>query len=398
MAAAPLAGCIDYLGDGELGRARYFGEVRGVTPLQMVPPVSDRDGNVYALYGARDISEVELFIGHARGGWTTGCELTKGDDRGAHGWVGRAVDRAWYWAGDALVEANGSSGNCRAVLDTDPSSGAVLTFEAVIPLVLERPSRSTVPVLIQSSADAAPYHALVDLDISRYSDSRLFEPAGASAVEVLGVGADQDSRTGFMLVRYQIDDGVVVEGIYLDDDGQEIARAPVSGAEDFGQDAVLGYLESVDGDRVAGLLESGDLVTFDRSGGQVSSFGAFAAAGVHKWDGSLYVVGMDEAAPMVAPLDDGGAPGDAQVWQSSERAQAAAAELLAVLDERSEPRKTVGWTHSISAIGEAPFVSAHSPDVYADGTTGWLIAGPAFQVETNPQTSVAFAPIGISYP
>jgi hypothetical protein len=399
MALAALAGCIDYLDSGELGRVRYFGEVRGVAPLSMVPPTSDRDGNVYALYGARDLNEVELFIGHARGGWTTGCVLHEGDDRGAHGWVGRATDRAWYWSGDALVEARGSSGACTAVLDTDPSSGANLTFEAVVPLVTERPSRATVPVLIQSAADPAPYHALVDLDLGRYTDARPFEPAGATDVVVLGVGADQDGRTGFLLVRYESpENGGVVEALYLDDEGQLVARAPILGADAAPPDAVVGYLQSVDGNRVVGLLETGELVSFDRSGGAVSGFTGFAAAGVHAWEGQLYLVGMDGEQPVVAPLDPGGQPGAAQVWEASAAARLSLGSALAVLDERSAPRKTVAWEDSISAIGEAPFVSAHSPDLYAEGTTGWLIAGPAFQVETNPQTSVAFAPVGISYP
>ena len=76
---------------------------------------------------------------------------------------------------------------------------------------------------------------------------------------------------------------------------------------------------------------------------------------------------------------------------------AAAGEVDAVfLDLHS--RQVVGWADPVSAIGPKPFVTSHSPDVYANGTTGWLVAGPGFQLDTNPQTSVAFAPVGIDYP
>ena len=72
LLAMSSAGCIDYLNEGELGRIRYFGEVRGAAPLRMLPPVADRDGNVYALYGEPGLNESEAFVGHGRGGWTGG--------------------------------------------------------------------------------------------------------------------------------------------------------------------------------------------------------------------------------------------------------------------------------------------------------------------------------------
>lgn len=393
------AGCIDYLDSGELGRARYFGEVRGAAPLRMSPPISDREGNVYALYGERGLNEAAAFIGHARGGWSTGCEIHEGDDRGAHGWVGHATRRAWYWSGDALVAVNGETGGCSAVLDRDPRSGSNLLFQAVVPMVVEQPSRSTVITMIQTSADPVPYHAVVDLDLGRYSEGRQFEPSGASDVRVLGVGADEPSRTGFIVVRYSFEGRTEVEGLFLDHEGRITARAPITGASGSTEDAVEGYLQSVDGDIVIGLLETGELIMFDRNAGSTVPFDAFAAAGVHKWNDRLYVVGGTAAGPQIATISERGEIGEPQPWQSSlEAAAALSADTIAVIDERSEPRQVVGWQSPSSAIGAAPFLSAHSPDPYATDTTGWLVAGPAFQLETNPRTSVAFAPIGITYP
>ena len=398
VASLCASGCIEYLDEGELGRIRYFAEVRGAAPLRMIPPVADRDGNVYALYGAPELNDTEVFVGHGAGGWTGGCAEHKGDDRGAHGWVGVETSKAWYWSGDALVEVDGETGDCELVLDNDPRTGASLLFEAVVPMVIEQPSRSTALAMVQTAADAVPYHVVVDLSIARYGEARPFEPAGATGVVVLGVGADRDSRTGFILVRYNLGGEVVVEGLYLDDDGQITARARIEGASAAEQDAVRGYLQSVDGDRVVGVLETGEVVSYTRAGGQAGAYNGFNTVGVHKWGGSLHLVGMGATAPMIARI---GADGSIQTpvpWDASMAAASSLDGTHAVLDERSEPRQTIGWADPVSAIGPMPFMSAHSPDVYANDTTGWLLAGPGFQLDTNPQTSVAFAPIGISYP
>ena len=93
LVLAALTGCIDYLDPGEVGAVRYFGEVRYTpgTPLPLLPPIADRDGNAYVLSGSRDLRQVTAFTGQAGGGWSSGCALHKGDDRGAHGWIGRGA-------------------------------------------------------------------------------------------------------------------------------------------------------------------------------------------------------------------------------------------------------------------------------------------------------------------
>lgn len=395
-----LAGCVDYLDPGEHGVMRYFGEVRGAPPLALLPPTSDRDGNVYVLYGARELSSALVFVGHAGGGWTSGCTVHKGDSRGAHFWVGRAQDRAWYWSGDALVEVAGATGSCKAVLDKDPASNADLLFLGVVPFVKEAPSRTTLVALFQSPADLRPYHGVIDLGLGRYSDLRRFEPRDAEGVTVLGTGADAAGEVGLMLVRYSLDGQTVLEGRFLDDRGRTTSVAPVSGGDPLlGQDAVLGQLQISDDGLVAGLLADGSLVSFNRTSGQVASYSlAMTPVGVHSdGAGSLWLVGED-GGPVLAPLGEIGQPGSPVAWSASEEAAAAIDGDVRVLDDRIDPRRYTTWSDPTSAMGAAPFLTAAPPLVYARDTTAWLFAGPGYSVGGEPRTSVALAPVGISYP
>jgi len=309
VALLVCSGCVDYLEPGEYGTLRYFGEISGQIPLRLIPPVSDRDGNVYVMYGAPDLNEVEVFVGHAPGSWSAGCNIHKGDDRGAHGWIGRDQDRAWYWSGDSVVEVSGRTGSCTAVLDRDPISGANLLFQGVIPMVKETPSRTYMLALIQSPADPRPFHVVIDLDLQRYSNLIPFEPNNATEVVVLGTGADPDTETGLILVKYMQGGFPVVEAIYLNLDGDIIARTPVSGVDGSLEDAVLGYLQSSDGDSVVGLLETGELVAYSRMGGGTRGVSDFTAVGVHRWNGELFLVGEGGGSPAIARLDLAGGAG-----------------------------------------------------------------------------------------
>jgi len=86
------------------------------------------------------------------------------------------------------------------------------------------------------------------------------------------------------------------------------------------------------------------------------------------------------------------------VWEASSVANQQLNGTVSVLDDRSDPKRNVGWVDPTSAIGTFPFLSSHSLDTYANDTTGWLIAGPSFSGGGIPQTSVAFTPLGIRYP
>ena len=402
IAAAALAGCVDTLDPGEHGVMRYFGEVRGAAPLALLPPIADRDGNVYVLYGGRELDTALAFVGRAGGGWTSGCSLHKGDSRGAHFWIGRAQDRAWYWSGDALVEVVGATGSCKAVLDKDPASNADLLFLGVVPAVREAPSRTTAVALFQSPTDRLPYQGIIDLGLGRYSDIHRFEPRDdVESVTVLGTGADADGEVGVMLISYLRGGSLVVEGRFLDSAGDTIAVAPISGGDPLvlGQDAVLGQLQISASGLVAGLLLDGSMVLFDRNGGSIGSFSLdMTPVGVHRASGgSLWLVG-ESGGPVVAPLGADGRPGGSVSWSASQDAESALAGDVTVLDDRTDPRRYTTWHEPSSAIGSYPFLSAAPPLVYAEDTTAWLFAGPSYSVGGEPRTAVAMAPVGITYP
>ena len=186
------AACTDPgLAPGQVGLARAFGEVRGAPPLDLLPPVLDRAGNVYVLYAPADSPEVRVHVGLPDGGWKSGCVLSEGG-AGVRAWVGQGEDRAWYWAGDALVEVRGTTGSCHAVLDRDPTSGTDLAFIAVIPRVDERPSRTTVTALITSAGEAQPYLAVIDLGTGSYARVGPHGVPAAAGAAVVGVGAGRD--------------------------------------------------------------------------------------------------------------------------------------------------------------------------------------------------------------
>src|SRR5262249_37211828 len=76
---ALTAACTSPPTPGEFGPFRFAGRARGRAPLNLLPPVSDRSGNIYILYGGINVPETEVFVGRTGGGWTSGCKLSKGD-------------------------------------------------------------------------------------------------------------------------------------------------------------------------------------------------------------------------------------------------------------------------------------------------------------------------------
>ena len=403
LAALALGGCIDYLPPGEHGVLRYFGEVRGEAPVTMLPPVSDRDGNAYLIYGGPDVTtELDVYAGGASGGWIAGCGILRNQDinLGARTWVGTATSRAWYWAGEGLIEMTGRTGSCRVVLPFDPASNVRLFFLGVIPRIYETPSRTFVHALIRGGSDVV--HVTIDLDRDDYGETRPFEPQDASDIRVLGTGADPGRNIGYMLVSYEQQGVRHVEAIHLDRNNREIARAQVNVpgelAEALDHGAVLGDLQSVNGALVAGLLDTGDIVLFDREGGELRSVPEMTPRGVHRWDDRVYVVGEAGGQPNIARVQDNGDFGGPVLWDSSLAIANRLNGNIRVLDDRREPRRVISWEDSETAIGDFPFMTPWSPHRYAEGTTGWLVAGPSFEVAGTRRTSIAYGPVGISYP
>ena len=393
-----LGGCIDYLETGELGQFRYFGDVRGAAPLRFSAPISDRAGNGYVLFGEH-ISEITAYVGQVGGGWSGGCTVHENATRGAHGWIGRAQERAWYWSGDALVAVDGRTGGCREILDRDPFSLADIGFKSVIPWVKETPSRTTTVGMVRSPSDRVPFYILVDLDVGVYTAVHEFVPRGASNVVSLGVGANPDDDAGFQVVRYEIGDGEVrVEGRFIDHLANVTHVVNITGLDDYGEDAVVGFMQHNRAGWVTGVLESGEVFSFDRNGGRLRSTGNLQAIGVHRWEDEVYVVGLGNGRPAISRVGPSGELEAPQLWESSELTATALKSSLRIMDDRIRPVRFVTWQSPEQAVGDFPFLHPHSPHQYGLGTALLVLAGPSYTTAGESFTSAALGPAGLTYP
>lgn len=398
-AQAVAAGCSSSdLEVGEIGQPRVAGLVRGPDPLRVLPPVVDHAGNVYVLQGAIDFPQTLAVVGRTGGGWKGGCAVTKGDDFGAHGWVGFTDHAAWYWSGGALVRVTGDTGDCRKVLDRDPVTGASLFFIGVTPWVRDQPSQTAVAALIDSPADRSAFFARVDLRANIYTHLHEFEPLGSVNVKVLGVGATDIFGGGVFLLRFEHDGALYTEARYTDEFGNVTAKSPIALPDDLPAYDVRGYLQVSSGGLAAGLLSDGRVVAFDKSGGKIIDAPPLDPRGVHAWDGRLYVVGVADGRPAIVEIRDNVTYGSLKSWASSERLAGALARPLELIDDRTLPSRRVTWNTPRSAVGEFPLLSAHPPPRVGDKMTAMLIAGPAFDFAGDRMTLIGMAPVGVEYP
>lgn len=418
------------LNSGEWGKLRYFGELSGVAPvldtdddlqlpLELIPPVSDRSGNVYVLH-ERSTDDSVVYVGEALGGWSRGCppeenplpHRTTGEAH-VHGFLGTSEDMAWFWAGDALVQVSGATGECKQVLDKDPLTLTDLRVVAALPYVHETPARRTLNAWVQGSNDAQsrnpPYQVVVDLDLRRYVSYAPFEPAEATCVDVLGVGANAEHEEGVVVVAYNLDGARAVEARKINPEGMTTDRITLdlgdtdpfvcdaSDAEGAPEPKILGQLQANDAGIYAGLLSNGQLLSFHTGGGSAKDLPNFDVQGMVKQDGALWVTGTADGRPVAGEVIGAGMVSSVIRWKSSERAAANLQGSVEILDERYSPAEPVRWTNPVTAIGSWPFMTPHPLDVYAIETTGWLIAGPSFEsIETR--TAVAFGPVGMTVP
>lgn len=400
LAAIVAAGiaCERPISPGEHGTLRLAGRAPGEAPLHLLPPVSDRAGNVYVLYGATNIPSTIVYAAKNGGGWTSGCKLTKGDTFGAHGWVGFDEEHQWYWSGDALVSVAGRTGDCHRVLDTDPGTDANLLFRAVLPWVRDAPSRRSLVALVQSPIDPAPFSARVDLDAEILTNIRAFDPPDARDVKILGVGANREEGEGVVLLQFTREGSVYSEARYYDANAKLVAVSTIPLDATLEQYSVLGFLQPGPSGLYAGLLASGAVLTFDKGGGRATPVDRMAPVGVHKWGDELFLVGTASGHPVIARIDDRGQIGAVQRWDSSERAAANLQHPIDVNDDRSLPSTTTTFTSPRTAMGEFPFLHPHALTPHATGTTLWLVAGPSFDTGGAKITAFAMAPFGVSYP
>jgi len=415
---------------GEWGTLRYFGELVGVSTsrfdaevdtdlLEVYPPTSDRNGNVYVLYEEPTGGSV-VYVGESLGGWSKGCPageemLPNGDvtEPQVHGFLGTSDDMAWYWAGDALVQVSGNTGACKQILDKDPLTVTDLRVVAAVPYVHETPARRTVTAWVQGSEDAInrlpPFEVVVDLDLRRYVSYNAFQPSDAECVDVLGVGGSDLRQEGVIVVAYDLDGERVTEVRFIDATGNTIGIVPISmgdaeGAVDGScvgeptpEPTVVGQLQANDAGVYAGLLTNGQLLAFNERGGGAGDLPDFEAQGVLELEGTLWVTGTADGRPVAGQVTENGTVQDVIRWKSSELAANNLRGKIEVLDQRYSPAEPIAWQNPSTAIGAWPFISPYPIDTYAINTTGWLVAGPSFE-STLTRTAVAFAPVGITVP
>lgn len=411
LLASLTHGCASLLPDGDIGTPRVFGLFRGSPPdVQLYAPVADRGGNIYVLGGKRDVADVTAFIGRPGGSFTASCRLTKGDRPGPIGWVGSASatkglttggadvsrpDRQWYWSGNALVGLS-SLGNCYRVLNRDPSTGADLVFEAILPWVQDAPSTTTLIALLRASSDELPFTVRVDLNANVYTTPRGFEPEDARNLVVHGAGANPEKSEGWVLLSFDEGGSRRIEGRYYDEGGELTARVPIDVGDELPAYGVRGFLHANDAGLVAGLVSDGRLVLFDRGGGRTVKVGGMRPVGLHVWDGSLYVVGTSGNQPVIASILDEGSVTEPAVWQSSKDLLAALQPGLLVTDDRQPPRRTTRFD-APRAVDAFPLITEHTSHRYAEGETLLAIAGPVYGEGDGAFTLVAVAPAGVSY-
>jgi hypothetical protein len=395
-----LVGCGEMLEPGEWGTFRYFGQLDGETPMRILPPITDRDGNVYVLHGKPSWMGSTVYVGHHLGGWSGGCEMHKGENPTEilHGFVGRAQDRAWWWSGLALGKVSGNTGMCQQIVGYDLVSEAELDVIAAVPWVEETPSRTTMLAMVRARSDAHPYIVVIDLDQDQYTSYVSYDPDGASDMVVVGTGASTQMRRGYVVMSYLRNEVRVSEVVVLDRDGEIVSTIPVDLGADVEAYSVRGFLQVSDSGLVAGLMDDGRLLMLTDNSGGLKSIDGFDPVGMLLWDGQLWVTGTQGGAPVVARLDDNGSLGSAKTFSAAQDANSNLGGTLEVLDERSDPSSDRTWSDVRSAISSHPLLSSHPLDVYTAGSTGWLVAGPSYTGPTEDMTSVAFAPVGVSVP
>ena len=391
-----LSACEAPLGNGELGNPRYFGEIPGDTPMRLLPPVSDRDGNVYVAYGNRQRADTDVWVGRASGGWNSACSGHRGDF-GIHGFIGQSDSEAWLWTGAVLLHIWGQSGTCHQVLNQDPVTGTVLDWLAVAPWVRTSPSRNTTVALVQATNANESYLTLLDLDREQMTQLTPLEPLGLEDLVILGTGAEPERDRILFAISYTSNGQRVDEALLLNSDGDLQSRIPLqlsAPPEDY---SVLGFFQSNGNGAWAGVKEDGGLILVAPTGGyEVQP--DFDAHGLLRTEENLFVTGLVGGSVVASRVANNLALEATREWRTPSKAEIAMNGPLSVFDERNSPLRKTTWTGAENAIGILPLLTAHPLDPYTTQSSGWLVAGPSYQGPAEQITSVAFAPIGWSSP
>jgi hypothetical protein len=348
--------------------------------MRLLPPITDRRGNIYVLYGAPDRVDTTVYVGQALAGWSGGCQAHRGFD-GLHGWVGRADRQAWYWSGTALVEVDGETGACSEVLSTDPVSGTEVNFLGVAPRVDDTPSHRYTYALVQG-ATGTPQFIVVDLDERLPFNARAFPGDDPENIVVVGTGAWHAKRQAAFVVSFDDGGARTSAVLFLDRFGTVVNSAGVDLPTDIEPYAIPGDIVFNDQGVGVGVLADGQVLVVNQSSGGLVGVDGWEPAGAFEWAGVAYLVGTDGSTPAIARVSATGDIGAPTAFVAAERARERLGSPLTVNDERSDPSRRREWSLPRTAIGDIPLISPYPLDRYT----------------LEPVTAVAFIPIGVAVP
>jgi hypothetical protein len=392
IAGLTLFSCTPPLEDGEWGQIRYFGEIPGEAPMRLLPPMTDRNGNIYVAYGDRGRSDTAVWVGKHSGGWKNACKVHRGEF-GVHGFIGRSTDEAWLWTGDALVHIWGDSGTCHELLDQDPVTGTLLRWQGVAPWVRDSPSRKTTVGIVRAATEEQVYVALLDLERELMVNLQALQPTGLSELRIIGTGADPDNDELLFVIGYEFDGSTFHEALLLNSDGEQLRRIPLDLDTDPSAYAIVGFFQATGGGAWAGVREDGGLILISRDSGY-DVMPDFQAIGLLKTDTELFVTGLAGDSSVAAKVSNNSALNGARNWDAPVRAASGLGGSVSVLDERNSPLTRIRWEEGVNAIGVMPLLSAHPLDRYTLDSTGWLVAGPSYTGPAEEITAIGFAPLG----
>ena len=380
-----LGACVDGLAPSEVGAGRRVGIYPG--PLAAVlPPMTDRDGNLYVVTGVPDGATSAPGIAHvgaARGGWSEGCstgELIRGP---ARGWIGATSGRGWLWSDTALLEL-AVDGRCTPQLDRDPSTGSDLQFHAVAPFALETSSGIFTVAILSSVAEPELRVATIEI-----ATGAIALGAALPGARVLGAGADRARGEAV----FAIEDATGARVLFVEPHTHAIASVQITGA----MEPARGEIEVAADGSFAAVLGDKAVLVGDRSGARIAGTDMATAIGIERdARDALWLIGTGSAGASVAALTSVG-PATATPWDCAARIDDALAAGIVVIDETAGERTTSTW-NARSALGDIALLSAHSAPSYAVDARAWLVADPPIDRGGISYSQLAVIPVGVSFP
>jgi hypothetical protein len=386
LTCALLVGCIEPLAPAELGLGRRIGSFPGEVAA-VLPPMTDRDGNLYVATGVPDGRGIPqpgiAHVGGSRGGWSDGCPTGEGTRGGAVGWVGATSGRGWLWTGTAILELDATSGACKTLLDIDPVSASDVVMLAVAPWLSETVSGTFAVAMIATGSDPTPRIVTIDLDLGVLRPHQAFPGA-----TVLATG-DGGNQAAF-LVADGLGTRIVLALPHLGQVGSipvagSLASSPVVGQIAFGED---GDVAAIVGSQLAVGTVTGITATAPVEGLQPWSIERDDEA-------RLWVVGERDGAPWVSGVT-GGQLATVTPWTCASDVDAVLSAGVVVIDERTGGRVATRW-QAHGAHGGSALLAMRGASPYAVGVRAVLIADPPVDRGGIPYSQIASVPVGVVF-